>query len=122
MMGLVLETVDHLFQCHASSRQKEIEAIFARFHDRFRELKTSQHLISALQSGATAWLEGKEIPPVTSLNLPQDKLSQLIAQAYTDQTMLGWNVLFRGFWVKKLETSTERTVSIISQPRTAGHR
>ena len=28
-MGLVLETVDHLFQCRASSRQKEIKAIVA---------------------------------------------------------------------------------------------
>ena len=70
-------------------------------------MKTSRHLISALQSGATAWLEGKEIPPVTSLDLPQDKLGRLIAQAYTDQTTLGWNVLFRGFWVKNWRLAQE---------------
>ena len=114
--GLVLETVDHLFQCHASSRQKEIKAIFARLHNRFSEWKTSRHLISALKSGATAWLEGREIPPVTSLDLPQDKLGRLIAQAYTDPTMLGWNVLFRGFWVKNWRLAQEEQFQLYHSP------
>ena len=68
--GLVMETVDHLFQYRASSRQRAIREIFSTFHDKFRETKTSKLLISALQTGATAWVGGTEIPEVESLGLP----------------------------------------------------
>ena len=102
-----METMDHLFQLCASSRQRAIREIFSTFHDKFRETKTLKLLISALKAGATAWVEGTAIPDVESLDLPGTVLGQLIAAAYTDQTLLGWNVLFRGFWAKNWRLAQE---------------
>ena len=34
-------------------------------------------------------------------------LGRLIAAAYTDQTLLGWNVLFRDFWAKNWRLAQE---------------
>ena len=98
MMGLVTETVDHIFQCRAASWIQAIKEIFSRFHDKFREMKTSKLLILALHTGATAWVEGMETPDIASLALPDSTLGRLIAQAYTDQALLGWNLLCWGFW------------------------
>ena len=50
---------------------------------------------------------GTEIPDVESLDLPDTVLGRLIAAAYTDQTLLGWNVLFRGFWAKNWRLAQE---------------
>ena len=50
---------------------------------------------------------GTEIPEVESLGLPDTVLGRLIAAAYTDQTLLGWNVLFRGFWAKNWRLAQE---------------
>jgi hypothetical protein len=44
-----------------------------------------------------AWAKQREPPPADSLDLPDNRLGQLILQAYAEQTSLGWNVLFRGF-------------------------
>ena len=67
-------------------------------HPKFREWKTSECIISALKIGASAWIEGLETPQVDSLNLPDTAIGRLTAQAYHQQTAIGWNVLFRGFW------------------------
>ena len=96
--NLVEETVDHLFQCSSSHRRAALRARFDEMSKVFREWKTSRHVISALRTGAWAWVEGNEIPSVESLDLPDDEVGRLTRQAYIDQTALGWNVLFRGFW------------------------
>jgi hypothetical protein len=67
-------------------------------HKKFREWKTSKALIKALHSGALAWIEGREIPDVAELTLPSTTMGQLVRKAYVEQTSLGWNLLFRGFW------------------------
>ena len=56
-------------------------------------MKTANPIISALQTGALAWVEGTATPLVDSLTL-----GELIHHAYQEQSSLGWNVLFRGFW------------------------
>jgi hypothetical protein len=58
----------------------------------FREWKTSEHLIHALHPGALAWIEQREPPSLVSVT------AYLISRAYIEQTSLGRNVLFRGFW------------------------
>ena len=45
-----------------------------------------------------AWIEQRDPPAVESLDLPVNRMGKLIRQAYMEQTSLGWNVLFRGFW------------------------
>ena len=61
-------------------------------------MKTSKSLIAAVQLGAMAWVEQNEPPAAESLVLPVNRLGDLIWKAYAEQTSLGWNVLFRGFW------------------------
>ena len=51
-----------------------------------------------LHSGATAWIEGRAIPDVASVHLPDSLMGELVHTAYVEQTSLGWNLLFRGFW------------------------
>jgi hypothetical protein len=105
--NLVPETVDHVFQCTAPSRRTALLARFSSFAVDFRGMKTSKSLIAALQTGATAWAEQREPPTVESLNLPENRLGNLIWQAYIDQTSLGWNVLYRGFWVTSWRLAQE---------------
>jgi len=105
--GLVEETVDHLFQCTATDRRHAILDRFTSFHSRFREWKTATSLISALQTGAIAWVEGKDLPLVELLSLPDDTLGGLIKRAYNEQSLLGWHVLFRGFWTHSWRLAQE---------------
>jgi hypothetical protein len=63
-------------------------------YKKFREWKTSMTLITALHSGALAWIEGREIPDVAELALPSTTMGQLVRKAYDEQTSLGWNLLF----------------------------
>jgi ribonuclease HI len=105
--NLVPETVNHVFQCTAPSRRTALLARFSSFVANFRSRKTSKSLIAALQAGATAWAKQRELPTVDSLNLPENRLGNLIWQAYTEQTSLGWNVLFRGFWVTAWQLAQE---------------
>ena len=97
-IGLVPETVDHLFQCCAPTRRSAIKTAFERFYPSLRELKTSKYIISAIQTGVLAWIAEEAIPPVETLNLPETDVGRLTAQAYLEQSALGWNVLVRGFW------------------------
>lgn len=96
--GIIRETVDHIFQCCATSRRKAVNDAFSLFYPNLRECKTSSLIIGALKTGATAWIEGTLPPDVESLNLPDNAIGRLTARAYEEQTNLGWNVLFRGFW------------------------
>jgi hypothetical protein len=83
----------------ASSRQTALLARFSSFVANLRSRKTSKSLIAALQAGAMAWAEQREPPTMEGLNLLENRLGDLIWLAYTEQTSLGWNVLFLGFWV-----------------------
>jgi hypothetical protein len=69
--------------------------------------KTSRSVIQALHSGALAWIEGQAIPDVEALNLPDSTLGKLVHKAYVEQTSLGWNLLFRGFWSISWRTAQE---------------
>jgi hypothetical protein len=73
----------------------------------FRSWKTSTFVITALRSGAWAWIEGNPPPNVETLNLPDSPLGQLVHKAYVEQTSLGWNLLFRGFWTTSWRTAQE---------------
>jgi hypothetical protein len=86
--NLVPETVDHVFQCTAPARQTILLERFSSFAVHFRSMKTSISLIGALHSGALAWAEQREPRPVENLDLPDNRLGQLIWQAYAEQTSL----------------------------------
>ena len=106
--GLIPETVDHLFTCRATSRRTAIgEAFTTRFRAKLREFKTADCIIAAIKTGALAWIEEKEIPTVESLNLPDTEVGRLTKRAYTEQSALGWNVLFRGFWATSWRLAQE---------------
>jgi ribonuclease HI len=94
----VEETVDHIFQCPCRSRRLAMQDRLAEMFKKFREWKTSKLLITALHTGALAWIEDREIPGVEGLNLPDSIMGKLVHKAYSEQTSLGWNLLFRGFW------------------------
>ena len=97
--NLIPKTVDHLFQCTVMARHRAITKRFSNLLVHFRSMKTLPHLISAIQTGAMAWVEQHEPPPVDSIELPETRLGKLIWQAYIEQTSLEWNVIFRGFWL-----------------------
>jgi hypothetical protein len=40
-------------------------------------------------------------------HLPDSPLGQLVHRAYVEQTSLGWNLVFRGFWTISLRTAQE---------------
>jgi hypothetical protein len=70
-----------------------------RYVQDFRSWKTSTLLIRALHFGAKAWIRGRVIPDaVEELKLPNSTPGKLVHRAYVEQTSLGWNLLFRGFW------------------------
>jgi hypothetical protein len=77
----------------------------------FTKLKNRQPLIAAMQTGAIAWIEGKPPPCLTMLDLPDSRLGTLLTKAYVDQTALGWNVFFRGFWVSTWREAQEAQFS-----------
>ena len=52
-----------------------------------------------MQLGAMAWIEQREPPSAESLEVLNNRLGNLVRQAYAEQTEMGWNALFRGFWV-----------------------
>jgi hypothetical protein len=101
--------VDHLFHCLATTQRREH---LTAFYSHFRSLKTDQPLIAAMQTGAIAWIEGKDPPAVETLDLPESHLGNLIRKAYVEQTSLGWNVLCRGFWVTKWRDAQEEQFSM----------
>jgi hypothetical protein len=62
------------------------------------EWGTSPQLAEAMVTGARAWVEGNSIPASEALNLSDNDAGKQIRAAYQEQTDLGWNVFFRGFW------------------------
>jgi hypothetical protein len=54
--------------------------------------------MSALHAGILSWLDGSAQPSLESLNLPDTEAGRWTARAYSEQSALGWNVFFRGFW------------------------
>lgn len=105
--GELEETVDHVFQCPERGRRAAVLKGLKGLHDKFREWKTAYCIIKALTAGATAWIEGTDIPSVESLLLPDTEVGRLTAKAYVEQTQLGWNVLFRGFWTVSWRAAQE---------------
>jgi hypothetical protein len=73
----------------------------------FRSWKTSHLIIDALRAGALAWIDGNPAPAVGTLHLPDSPLGHLVHKAYVEQTSLGWNLLFRGFWTISWRTAQE---------------
>jgi hypothetical protein len=78
--NLVEETVDHIFLRLRPSRRAAMT---------FWSWKTSYLVIHAPYSGALAWIEGREIPDVEALNLPDFPVGKLVHKAYVEQTSLG---------------------------------
>ena len=87
-------------------------------------MKTANPIISALQTGALAWVEGTATPLVDSLSLPEGPLGDLIHHAYQEQSSLGWNVLFRGFWSSSWRLAQEHQFQLYnsSDPQDTGER
>jgi len=105
--GALEETVDHIFQCPERERRAFLMNRLHQMREIFREWKTAHCIIEALTAGATAWVRGERIPAVQSLDLPDNLVGQLTAQAYTEQGEIGWNVLFRGFWAASWRSAQE---------------
>jgi ribonuclease HI len=105
--NLVEETVDHILQCTCQIRRHAMRDRFDGMTKTFRSWKTSTFVINALRSGAWAWIEDNPPPNVETLNLPDSPLGQLVHKAYVEQTSLGWNLLFRGFWTTSWRTAQE---------------
>jgi hypothetical protein len=105
--NLVEETVDHILQCEHQPRRDALRDRFAGMSKTFRSWKTSDLIIAALQAGALAWIDGNPAPAVGTLQLPDSPLGKLVHKAYVEQTSLGWNLLFRGFWTISWRTAQE---------------
>jgi hypothetical protein len=73
---------------------------------KFRSWKSSTTLIKALNSGVMAWIEGREIPDVASLHLPNSPMGKLVYKASVEQTSLGVEPTFSRILVHFLASST----------------
>jgi hypothetical protein len=104
--NLVEETVDHILQCEHQPRRDALRDRFAGMSKTFRSRKTSHLIIDALRADALAWIDGNPAPAVGTLHLPDSPLGKLVDQAYVEQTSLGWNLLFRGFWTISWRTGS----------------
>jgi hypothetical protein len=100
--------------------QRRAQKLRCGWLQKFQEWKTSKTLIKALHSGALAWIEGREIPDVAELALPSTTMGQLVRKAYIEQTSLGWNLLFRGFWSISWRKGRHRTMNSQRAPITGG--
>jgi hypothetical protein len=66
---------------------------------KFRPWEIPQPVIDARYSGALARINGRDVPDIAVLNLPDSNMgSRLVHQTNFEQTSLGWNRLFRRFW------------------------
>ena len=63
----------------------------------FKEWKTDPSIITAMHTGVLAWIEGRDIPDVDDLALPDTEIGRLTKIAYSDQSRLGWSTFLRGF-------------------------
>ena len=95
--NLVVETVDHIYQCSKQSRRSAIRARIADLKIKLAEWKTSPIITKAMIAGANAWTEGNQAPTAESINLPGCPMGSLVRYAIAAQTDLGWNAFFRGF-------------------------
>ena len=106
--NMVPETMDHVFQCSSPIRRTAIHDRFSTsFFKYFRSMKTSTCIISAMQIGALAWIEQRDPPLASELDLPDNAVGDITRRAYTEQSSLGWNVLFRGFWTNSWRLAQE---------------
>jgi hypothetical protein len=109
--NLVEETVDHILQCQHQPRRDAVHDRFAGMSKTLRSWKTSHLIIDALRAGALVWIDGNPAPAAGTLHLPKTPSGQLVHQAYAEQTSLGWNLLFRGFWTFSWRTAQEYELS-----------
>lgn len=91
------KTVDHVFQCTSFTRRQLVSSRLATLPIKFSALGTA-NCITAISVGAQAWAEGRNIPPVNTLNLPDTAAGRLSTLAYDKQSTLSWNIFFKGFW------------------------
>ena len=88
---LIPETVDHIFQCSHYTQRQLVSSRLAVLPVEFSALGTADSIITAISAGAQAWAEGCD-------NLPDSETGRLSQLAYEEQSELGWNLFFRGFW------------------------
>ena len=74
-------------------------------------MKTATLITKALQTGSLAWVEGQQCPHVNTLLLPETQLGRMVARAFQEQSALGWNVLFRGFWTTTWRQAQELSIT-----------
>ncbi len=122
--GILVETVDHIFQCPSQSRRHLILSRFAEFSTELRKLKTSRCIIDAISIGALAWVTGQPVPSIEDLHLPQSEIGRLTSIAFYEQSQLGWNTLFRGFIPKSWRLAQEAQFLLyhIRDPQDTGER
>jgi hypothetical protein len=93
----VEETIDHLFQCPSRTRRELIVKELEQMKKQFGEWKTDASIVKAMHTGLLAWIEGRDIPTVDDLDLPDTEIGRLTGEAYSDQCHLGWSTFLRGF-------------------------
>lgn len=101
------ETVDHIFQCPSSTRKQLVGLRLTALPAEFAVMRTAECIASAILTGARAWADGAEPPPAESLDLPNTLTGRITAQAYDEQSILGWNNFFRGFWTESWRLAQE---------------
>ena len=73
----------------------------------FKKLNTADAIIKAITVGTQSWADDTDIPQVEALHLPNTAVGRLTAQAFAEQSLLGWNAFFRGFWTKSWRLAQE---------------
>ena len=104
---LTVETIDHLFWCSAPERITIVVNRISNLLTDFGKWKTDASVSAAVLTGVKAWLSQVSIPSVQSLDLPDTQVGKFVEKAYHEQGLIGWNLLFRGFWSKSWRLAQE---------------
>ena len=106
-VGLNPETIDHMFECQSTSRVALIENKFASFNATMQSLGTCKYIRRTLRFGLLYWVKGNVPLEIADFALPDSPLGLLVARAYTEQSLIGWNMAFRGFLSQSWKTAQE---------------
>ena len=101
------ETIDHTFQCESPARRKAVKERMSALRPKILEWGTSAQLAEAMYVGAWAWIRGEQTPSPETLAMQDDAVGSLILQAFEEQSALGWNAFYRGFWTSTWQLAQE---------------
>jgi hypothetical protein len=97
-----IETQDHIITCTLDETRQGLKLKYCKDLSKIMiNTNTDDNLRRVICECTRAWINGKEIPSIEELT---DNPSQLLMEAYDDQTLIGWSNFMRGRLTEKWGT------------------